>query len=67
MIDIKPTGAVQICADFKTTINKFMLADKYHMPRFEEINSQLTGGNEFSVIDLKDAYLQMEVNPTVQK
>lgn len=44
-----------------------MLPDKYPMPRFEEIVSKLTGGNEFTIIDLKDAYLQMEVHKSVQQ
>lgn len=64
---VKPTGAVRICADLKKTINKFMLADKYPMPRFVEIISKLTVGKQFSVIDIKDAYLQMEVYPSVQQ
>ncbi|XP_054287577.1 uncharacterized protein K02A2.6-like [Macrosteles quadrilineatus] len=67
VIVVKPSGAIRICADFKNTINKHMLPDKYPMPTFEEITSKLTGGQEFSVIDLKDAYLQMEVEPSAQQ
>lgn len=67
VIVVKPTGAVRICADFKHTINKYIIPENYPLPTFEEIASRLAGGREFTVIDLKDAYLQMEVDPSVQK
>ncbi|XP_054260519.1 uncharacterized protein K02A2.6-like [Macrosteles quadrilineatus] len=67
IVVVKPSGAIRICADFKNTINKYMISDNYPMPRFEEITAKLTGGQEFTVIDLKDAYLQMEVDTCVQK
>jgi hypothetical protein len=46
---------------FKVTINPHIVADKYPLPRFEEIASKLNGCNVFSVINLKDAYLQLPV------
>ena len=35
--------------------------DEYPLPRIEEIYANLSGGQQFNVIDLRQAYLQMEV------
>ncbi len=61
VIAVKSSGAVRICGDFKVTINPHIVADNYPLPRFEEIASKLNGCKVFSVIDLKDAYLQLPV------
>ena len=58
---IKKDGEVRICGDFKVTINPQLDVDEYPLPRIEEIYANLSGGQQFSVIDLRQAYLQMEV------
>ncbi|KAK2159261.1 hypothetical protein NP493_1730g00003 [Ridgeia piscesae] len=58
---IKKDGEVRICGDFKVTINPQLDVDEYLLPRIEEIYANLSGGQQFSVIDLRQAYLQMEV------
>ena len=58
---IKKDGEVRICSDFKVTINPQLDVDEYPLPRIEEIYANLSGGQQFSVIDLRQAYLQMEV------
>lgn len=58
----KPNGQVRLCADFKPTINQHMIVEPHPLPRFEEIVSTLQGFKEFSVIDLKDAFLQLELD-----
>lgn len=58
---VKPNGQIRLCGDFKVTINPYIINDPHPLPRFEEMVDQLSGGRYFSVIDLKDAYLQMEV------
>ncbi|XP_052753094.1 uncharacterized protein K02A2.6-like [Galleria mellonella] len=63
VIAIKSNGNVRICADFKVTINQYVQVDDYPLPRFEEITSKLAGGQLFTKIDLKDAYLQLLVHP----
>ena len=63
----KSTGAVRICGDYKVTINPYMIVDHFPLPNFEEIAAKLNGGEEFSVIDLKDAYLQLEVDEASQQ
>ena len=44
-----------------------MITDHYQLPTFEEIAARLNGGEEFSVIDLKDAYLQLKVDEASQQ
>nr|XP_022910195.1 uncharacterized protein K02A2.6-like [Onthophagus taurus] len=67
VVVMKSNGKVRLCADFKVTINRFVQMDDYPLPRFEDITAKLSGGKYFSKIDLKDAYLQMEVHPESRK
>ncbi|CAB0017172.1 unnamed protein product [Nesidiocoris tenuis] len=61
VVVIKPTGKVRICADFKVTINPFIQPTLHPLPNFEELLAKVGHGELFSVLDLKDAYLQLEV------
>ena len=47
--------------DFKVTLNPVLEVDQYPLPRIEDIFAALSGGAQFSKVDLKHAYLQMEV------
>lgn len=67
VVAVKSNGKLIICADFKVTINKYVQIDNYPLPRFEDITAKLSGGKHFSKIDLKDAYLQLEVHPDSRK
>ena len=57
----KKGGGVRICADFSVTLNPHLNVDIYPLPRVEDIMATLAGGESFSVIDLANAYLQMDV------
>lgn len=59
---VKKDGSVRVCGDFKVTINPHLKVDEYPLPRIEEIYANLSGGKQFSVIDLRQAYLQMELD-----
>ena len=63
----KKDGSVRVCGDFKVTVNPQLEIDQYPLPRIEEIFANLAGGQEFSVVDLRQAYLQMEVDDDVQE
>lgn len=56
---IKKSGEIRICGDYKTTINKKLIRDPYPMPRIEELFAALSGGEQYSKIDLTNAYQQL--------
>ena len=58
---IKKDGEARICGDFKVTVNPQLAVDEYPLPRIEEIYANLSGGKQFSTLDLRQAYLQMEL------
>ncbi|XP_048770361.2 uncharacterized protein K02A2.6-like [Ostrea edulis] len=63
----KRDGTVRICGDFKVTLNPNIEIDQYPLPRVDDIFSSLAGGQHFTKIDLKNAYLQMEVEEDQRK
>ncbi|XP_053686398.1 uncharacterized protein K02A2.6-like [Sabethes cyaneus] len=56
----KPNGKVRICADYSTGLNEALEANHFLLPTPEEIFAQLNSSTVFSIIDLSDAYLQLE-------
>ena len=60
----RDTKDVRLCGDYKVTINPVIREDKFPQPRVEDIFAKMAGGKRFSKIDLKNAYLQMEVEET---
>ncbi|CAC5423249.1 Uncharacterized protein K02A2.6 [Mytilus coruscus] len=64
---VKKSGGVRICGDFKVTINQQLQVDQYPLPRIDDIFAPLSGGEKFSKIDLRQAYLQLEMNEESKK
>jgi len=64
---VKSDGSIRLCGDFKVTINPHLSIDQYPLPKIEEIFANIGNGTRFSKLDLKNAYLQMEVCPEDQK
>lgn len=58
----KPNGKVRICADYSTGLNAALEANNYPLPVPDDIFTKLNGCKFFSIIDLSDAYLQVEVD-----
>ncbi|XP_062558158.1 uncharacterized protein K02A2.6-like [Armigeres subalbatus] len=56
----KPGGKVRIC--YSTGLNAFLEPNHYPLPVPDDIFTKLNGCRYFSVIDLSDAYLQVEVD-----
>ena len=54
----KPDGNVRICGDYKVTINQYLEVDKHPLPKAEDV-VELSGGERFSKLDLKNAYNQI--------
>ncbi|XP_053699045.1 uncharacterized protein K02A2.6-like [Sabethes cyaneus] len=58
----KPGGRVRVCADYSTGLNSMLEPHHYPLPSPDDIFSKLSGNKVFSIIDLSDAYLQVEVD-----
>ena len=56
-----------MCADFKVTINEYVINDPHPIPTFEEVTSKISGFTEMSKIDFKDAYHQIPVDEESQQ
>ena len=59
---VKRDGTVRICGDFKVTVNPQLDVESYPLPRIDDIFASMNGGKHFSVLDLRQAYLQMELD-----
>eukprot|EP00731_Ephydatia_muelleri_P014607 Em0008g327a len=55
----KPNGSLRICGDYKVTVNKYAKTEEYPLPRIEDLVAALLGGQEFTKLDLANAYLQL--------
>lgn len=49
---LKPNGDLQICGDYKVTLNKYLQVFTYPMPRIGEIFTSPQGGEMFTKLDL---------------
>lgn len=63
---IKENGDIRICGDYKVTVNPKLKRDYYPLPRIEELFATLSGGIQFSKIDLTHAYQQTMLSPESQ-
>lgn len=61
---LKSDNSVRICGDYKTTINPFLRDDNYPIPLINEIFAVLSGGVQFTKLDLSSAYQQVELDET---
>ena len=57
----KKDNSVRICGDFKVTLNPNLQIDQYPLPKIDDIFANLSGGKRFTKLDLRTAYMQMEM------
>ncbi|KAL0818948.1 hypothetical protein ABMA28_008247 [Loxostege sticticalis] len=55
----KPDGSLRLCADYKVTLNRALLVDKFPVPKIEDLFSKISGSRYFSKLDLAQAYNQI--------
>ena len=60
----KKDGSLRLCGDYKVSVNPQLKIDQYPLPRIDDVFASLAGGQRFSKIDLRQAYLQMEMDDT---
>ena len=58
----KANGRVRLCGDYKATVNTVLEPEPYPLPTADDLFGQLAGGRFFAKLDLKEAYLQLEVD-----
>lgn len=63
---IKRDGSIRLCGDYKITLNKVLKDFHYPLPRIEQLFAALSGGEQYSKIDLKHAYLQCNLEESSQ-
>lgn len=64
---LKANGTIRVCGDYKSTINPKLIVDEHPLPTTNELFAKLAGGIKFSKIDLRQAYLQLEIHPDDKK
>ena len=64
---LKGKNEIRICGDFKLTLNRHIIIDKYPLHTIDDIFTKLQGGITFSELDLKHAYMQFPVDDSSSK
>ena len=64
---VKQDGSVRLCGDYKLTINRAAVVERYPLPRIEDLLSCLSKGKVFSKLDLSHAYMQLALDPESKK
>ena len=59
---LKSNGQIRICGDYKVTINKGVVEDKYPLPRVNGLYASLTGVETFNKLDMSQAYLHLKLD-----
>ena len=63
----KKDGRIRICGDSKVSVNQSLIVDQHPLPNPEELFSILTGGQQFSKLDLSQAYQQIILDDDSRK
>ena len=59
---VKESGEIRICGDYKVTVNAVSKLDNYPIPKTEDLYAALAGGEEFTKLDLNQAYQQIQLD-----
>ena len=59
---IKPDEAVRLCGDYKITVNPNIVIDRHPIPKISHLIAKMQGGEYFTKIDLREAYMQVCVD-----
>ncbi|CAI6346683.1 unnamed protein product [Macrosiphum euphorbiae] len=64
---VKVDGSIRLCGDYKVTVNKSLVVDRYPIPRVNELLSRFQGATKFCTLDLCQAYQQLPLSAESQK
>ena len=59
---VKPDGSIRVCGDYKVTLNKVSKLDHYPIPKIQDLLATIGGGQKYTKLDLRHAYLQIELD-----
>ena len=61
------SGDLRLCGDYKITINPRAKFDNYPVPKTEDLLATINGGKRFTKLDLRKAYMQLELDEASQE
>ena len=64
---LKSDGSLRLCGDYKQTVNKSAIVDKYPLPKVDDLLALLAGGMSFTKLDLAHAYQQLVLDEESSK
>lgn len=56
---LKPDNTVQLCGDYKLTVNRVSKLEQYPVPRLDDLFATLSGGQKFTKLDMSHTYHQI--------
>ena len=59
---LKADGKVRLCGDYKLTVNSVSHLEQFPIPTLDDLFEKLTGGKQFSMLDLSHAYSQLPLD-----
>ncbi|CAC5395318.1 unnamed protein product [Mytilus coruscus] len=59
---VKENESIRICGDYKVTVNAVSKLDNYTIPKTENLYATLGGRQEYTKLDLNQAYQQIELH-----
>ena len=59
--------SVRLCGSYDLTVNKVSRLQQYPLPKVDELLTKLAGGEKFTKIDLREAYLQVPLDEASQR
>ena len=67
LVVVRKNNDIRLCLDLKQTLNKVTEKVIYPLPKIEDIMNTIRGAKCFTILDLRQAYLQLKVHPQSQQ